>query len=247
MPPSNNAIIKIYYLPVNAGSDTATIIFNTNDPFHPRVVVTILGKVLPFSAVRFNTASFNFGGVKVGQLKDTTVVITNSGTDTLKIFGITANEGIFTSHVTAINILPGNSFIDTLRFIPAVIATYNGWFLVTSNAASSPDTIKVTGKGETPQKVGTMIDIPKQFMLIQNYPNPFNPSTTIAYSIPGNEIVTMKVFDVLGKEAATLVNERKVAGEYSISFNAQDLPSGIYFYQLRSGNFVETKKMILMK
>jgi len=88
---------------------------------------------------------------------------------------------------------------------------------------------------------------PSSFSLEQNYPNPFNPSTTINYSVPELNFVTLKVFDVLGKEVAILVNEEKPTGSYEVDFNAIGLPSGIYFYKLQSGSFVETKKMVLMK
>ena len=87
----------------------------------------------------------------------------------------------------------------------------------------------------------------KSFQLSQNYPNPFNPSTKIKYSIPQSSNVIIKVFDVLGNEIETIVNEEKSAGEYEVEFNAVNLPSGIYFYKLHAGNFVETKKMILLK
>jgi hypothetical protein len=90
-------------------------------------------------------------------------------------------------------------------------------------------------------------EIPSGFVLEQNYPNPFNPSTTIKYSTPFSEFITVKVYDVLGREVATLINEEKSAGSYEVNFNASQLSSGIYFYKLTTGNFVETKKMILMK
>jgi len=80
-----------------------------------------------------------------------------------------------------------------------------------------------------------------------NYPNPFNPTTTIDYQIPRLSFVTIKVFDVLGNEVAKLVNEEKPIGSYEIEFDATNLPSGIYFYQLQAGSFVETNKMVLMK
>ena len=89
--------------------------------------------------------------------------------------------------------------------------------------------------------------IPNNFILEQNYPNPFNPSTTIMYSIPNSEFVTLKIYDVLGNELATLVNEEKPAGNYEVDFNAAGFSSGIYFYKLQAGNFVQTKKMILLK
>ncbi len=87
----------------------------------------------------------------------------------------------------------------------------------------------------------------ENFLLEQNYPNPFNPSTRIRYSIPNSEFVTLKVFDVLGNEVARLVNEDKPAGSYEINFSASQLSSGLYFYTISAGNFVETKKMILLR
>ncbi len=81
----------------------------------------------------------------------------------------------------------------------------------------------------------------------QNYPNPFNPTTTIQYSIPSKNIVTLKVYDILGKEVANLVNEYKNAGNYEINFDGSNLSSGTYFYQLKTGEFSETKKLLLLK
>ncbi len=85
------------------------------------------------------------------------------------------------------------------------------------------------------------------FQLNQNYPNPFNPSTEIKYSIPSKSLVTLKIFNILGKEIETLVNETKDAGEYSINFNSKDLTSGIYFYRITAGKYSAIKKMILLK
>ena len=86
-----------------------------------------------------------------------------------------------------------------------------------------------------------------EFKLSQNYPNPFNPSTIISYQLPKAGNVTLKVYDVLGKEVATLVDEYRNAGSYEVELNAEHLTSGVYFYQLKAGDFVETKKMILIK
>ena len=88
---------------------------------------------------------------------------------------------------------------------------------------------------------------PKNYALEQNYPNPFNPSTVISYQIVAGSNVTLKVYDVLGNEVQTLVNEFKPAGEYKIEFYATNLPSGVYFYKLQAGSYIETKKMVLMK
>ena len=90
-------------------------------------------------------------------------------------------------------------------------------------------------------------EIPSGFLLSQNFPNPFNPSTKIKYSVPQTSNVVVKVFDILGNEIETLVNEEKSAGTYELMWNAANLPSGVYFYQLKAGDFVQTKKMILIK
>ena len=90
-------------------------------------------------------------------------------------------------------------------------------------------------------------EIPDQFDLKQNYPNPFNPNTVIRYSLKGNHFITLKVFDALGKEVAALVNENQNAGTYEVDFDGSGLSSGIYFYKLEAGGYVETKSMILLK
>ena len=91
------------------------------------------------------------------------------------------------------------------------------------------------------------VSTPLEFLLEQNYPNPFNPVTVIKYSIPEVSNVTLKLYNLLGEEVATLVNEEKVAGYHKLEFNAINLPSGVYFYQLRAGKYIETKKMLLLK
>jgi hypothetical protein len=83
--------------------------------------------------------------------------------------------------------------------------------------------------------------------LAQNFPNPFNPSTTISYQIPQDGIVTLKIYDVLGSEVATLVNEERIAGKYEVNFNASSLASGVYIYKIQAGSFINSKKMILLK
>jgi hypothetical protein len=87
----------------------------------------------------------------------------------------------------------------------------------------------------------------RNYSLNQNYPNPFNPSTTISFNLPVRSFVSLKVFDLIGREVATIVSEEMQAGKYSRQWNALDLPSGIYFYRLQAGSFTETKKLILLK
>jgi plastocyanin len=95
--------------------------------------------------------------------------------------------------------------------------------------------------------VGEDENIIKEFKLDQNYPNPFNPSTNIKFQIPSSGFVSLKVYDLLGREVSTLISEYKSSGNYEIEFNASKLTTGFYVYQLKSGSFVQTKKMLLLK
>ncbi|MDD8017940.1 MAG: choice-of-anchor D domain-containing protein, partial [Bacteroidota bacterium] len=147
VPASGTVNIWAYYKPVNAGADTATMNFYTNDPYHSTVGITLIGKVVQFPIVNLSATTFNFGAVQVGNFKDATVTITNTGTDTLKISNISANHPEFAARPTSVKIPPSGSVIDTLRFTPSAVSSFTGWFLVVSNASSSPDTIKVTGTG----------------------------------------------------------------------------------------------------
>ncbi len=100
----------------------------------------------------------------------------------------------------------------------------------------------ITGITERP-----LSNLPKEFGLLQNYPNPFNPSTTIRYQLPMQTHVTLRLYDVLGREVATLMDQRQDAGYKTIQWSAGELPSGVYFYRLAARDFVATKKLMLLK
>jgi hypothetical protein len=146
------------------------------------------------------------------------------------------------------NILPGESkianfLITTLDSLPHV--SFNTEIEILSYGYSFWKYLKniiITGTGidEEPFE-------PISFNLGQNYPNPFNPTTKISWQTPKGGLQTLTVYDVLGREVATLVNEYKRAGKHEVEFNASNLPSGVYIYRLQAGDFVQTKKMILMK
>ncbi|MCJ7552905.1 MAG: T9SS type A sorting domain-containing protein, partial [Ignavibacteriaceae bacterium] len=89
--------------------------------------------------------------------------------------------------------------------------------------------------------------IPTTYFISNNFPNPFNPNTKIKYSVPQSSKVIIKVFDILGTEIETLVNEEKAVGTYELNWNAANLPSGVYFYRLQVSSFVQTRKMILLR
>jgi len=116
---------------------------------------------------------------------------------------------------------------------------WDGWYV---------DNINVTAYQIVPTDIGgNLSGMPTRFELSQNYPNPFNPSTQIKFSVPKEGFVNIKVFDVLGREVRTLVNEVKKPGYYSVDFDGANLSSGFYFYRMETSSYVETKKMMLLK
>lgn len=121
------------------------------------------------------------------------------------------------------------------------INEYTGWVVGTHGTILKTTTGGVTFISQT------STEIPEKYSLYQNYPNPFNPSTNIKFDIHKQGIASLKVFDLLGKEMETLVDEQLSVGTYEVTFNASLLPSGIYFYVLKTGEFVESKKMVLVK
>jgi photosystem II stability/assembly factor-like uncharacterized protein len=154
--------------------------------------------------------------------------------------------------------------LDNHNFIDIIFTDGNSGWLI-ANTTTIPNTARIFrttngGHGGIVSVDDNAIDSGLEgFSLEQNYPNPFNPVTKIKFKIPGqdrndNTLITLKVYDSLGREVATLVNGAKPAGEYEVEFNAvshsgnvRNLPSGIYFYQLKAGDYIETRKMVLLK
>lgn len=105
--------------------------------------------------------------------------------------------------------------------------------------------LKTTSGGVT--GISDESQVPIKFKLKQNYPNPFNPTTVISYQLAAHSRVSLKVYDILGNEIATLINEEKHTGTFEVKWDASKFPSGVYFYQLKAGSFIETKKMVLLR
>ncbi len=142
---------------------------------------------------------------------------------------------------------PSGIVIDTITFPAMPVATTSYGRLPDGGETKQIFTTITRGTSNNATNVGDDFNSVLEYNLNQNYPNPFNPTTTISFTIPAASNVSLKVFNVLGKEVATLVNETKSAGNYSINFNASGLNSGVYFYQLTTDNFTSTKKFTLMK
>ena len=174
------------------------------------------------------------------------------------------NSGLADLNVNALTTNNGNIFAGTYTGVYLLLNNDTTWINVEDGFSREITSLTVAGKyifagtyvsGLWRRPISEMItgvkyeggNTPSRFALMQNYPNPFNPATTINYSIPKTSFVTIKVYDVLGKEITTLVNNEKLAGRYYINFNSSKLTSGVYFYRMQAGSFIETKKLIVLK
>ena len=173
---------------------------------------------------------------------NTTIALTASDdytpADSLVFSAVSSNDSVAVS-INRENVL-----------IIAALPGFNGEVTVTitvEDEAGEIDTFIITVLVNPDPTEIDISSLPTEFKLYQNYPNPFNPTTTIKYAVAENAMVKLKVYDVLGKEIKTLVNTTKSVGNYEIIFNANNLPSGIYYYTIRANNFVQTRKMIMLK
>ena len=162
-----------------------------------------LSDLIHSSQLTLNARVVSFGSVRAGQYRDTTVTISNSGNDTLKISSITSSRSTFTSRPATLNLAPGKSMADTLQFAPAVVGPDSAFVVIQSNSMNSPDTIRVSGVAIPLTGVEAIKEMPTTFGMDQNYPNPFNPSTIIRYSLPNRSNVRIVITNTLGTLSAT--------------------------------------------
>ncbi|MBK6915154.1 MAG: T9SS type A sorting domain-containing protein [Ignavibacteriales bacterium] len=174
-----------------------------------------------------------------------------------------SNENV-TLKIEGLNNYPGYDYYLVDNSLNNMIKLNEGFELNIASGIKEKDYSLIIGTESFIEKLKDDFT-PKQFALMQNYPNPFNPGTVIRYSIPtitlnmpvalpskGDPFVQLRIYDILGNEVATLVNEQQSPGTYEVEFDARttnhkQLTSGVYFYTLRAGNFTETRKMILLR
>jgi len=200
-----------------------------------------------FSTERiFDKSVIDFGDVKLYDTTHIQVALHNPFDFAIQIDSVVSyNDQFFISDLQT-NILPAeDSITATIAYNPIELDTTESYLYLFSEFVDAR--IRVIGIGQNPSSIENNQNIITEFSLSQNYPNPFNPTTTIKYQIPESGLVTLKVYDILGNEVATLVNEEKPAGSYRAELNGSNLSSGIYYYRMRAGEFVGTKKMILLK
>lgn len=229
----------VYMTGNNAGSWTAANDGLTN----PNVRSLILVRMNLYAGTAdgvFRSTNHGTSWVRVSSGLSNTNVVAVYAYDTNLIAG-TSNGGVFTSPDSGAHWIPVNEQMG--NFIVSSFVAYGGVVLAGTLGGGvwkRPITEIITSAPQNPSYV------PSVFSLNQNYPNPFNPSTTISYSLPKNANVSLRIFNTLGQEIASLVNERQEVGYYQATWNAT-VPSGIYFYRLQAREILETKKMILLR
>jgi hypothetical protein len=199
-------------------------------------VLTVTGSVIPVELVSF-TANANENSVTLNW--HTSTETNNSGFEIER--GVISNEvrNLFWESISFINGTGTTTETQSYSFVDNNLSS--GTYLYRLKQ------IDFDGTFEYSNEVEVVVAVPDKFELSQNYPNPFNPTTKIKYQIPTNNPVSLKIYDVLGNVVTSLVDEVQSLGIYEVTFDASFLSSGTYFYTIRTGSFVETKKMLLLK
>ena len=242
-------------------------LWNSASPYSPKVIREgdvykmwyVRGYEIGFATSHRSSATItvsdtskDFQSVVPGNISDTLhLLIGNWGFTNLVINSVENNGSAFiilNAPSLPDSIKPFDNITVNVVFQPAQQGIYDDTIIIRSNDVSYPlKKIALHGQSSITGVDENISAQPLKFELQQNYPNPFNPFTTINYNIPVAAFVSLKVYDILGKEVAILVNEEKPAGKYEMKFDAANLSSGIYFYKIQAANFFEIKKMILLK
>ena len=187
-----------------------------------------------------------YDSTKISDTTSAEIYIINVGNNSLTIDSIIVSDPHFILTNVTNEVEPYSVWKSIVQFIPDSAKYYSTIIKVYSDGGIKQLSLSGIGK-DYAVSVDDEILQSLTFSLSQNYPNPFNPLTSIHYAIGKRQFVTLKVYDILGNEIATLVNDEKSAGNYEVNFNASNIPSGVYFYRLQAGSFIQTNKMILLK
>ncbi|HET7152166.1 MAG TPA: choice-of-anchor D domain-containing protein, partial [Candidatus Kapabacteria bacterium] len=224
---SYNGYVIIHYQGVNA-PDTIVVLGEGTGPF-----------------IAFNKRTLNFGEVLPGNTKTDSVWIHNRGDTTLHISFIYPTESVFTVPVQSMTILPGDSTALQVSFSPLLQQEYSAYLLITSNAASSPDTVVLIGSPAS--NIRTEPVFPDLYALDQNYPNPFTNTTFFRFSLPQPSNVRMTIDNIFGHTVATLANKQFSGGDHIVAFTANELPAGTYFCNIQAGTWSASRMITLIQ
>jgi hypothetical protein len=226
----------VRYTPAGSGPTWGIVLFAYQPTKAPPDTLFLTGGLVPgLPRLTSSREAIAFGCVTVGSSAESTVVIQNSGLGSANGLSVRSSDPQFILTGDLSDVPPNVSRTLTVRFSPLATGIFSGSLTVGSTNLSAPIVIQVTGSA---------VD---HFALGENYPNPFNAQTTIGFDVASSTQVQLKVFDVLGRDVVTLVDEQMAPGLYKRVFDGSSLSSGVYLYQLKAGSFTQTRKMLLVK
>jgi len=247
--PGQTATYTIRFTPKAIGKKTTKLMLYSNAISSPDSL-TVTGYCFGIPNLKLSSSSLSFGNVKVGQTRDTTFTLTNTGSDTLKISSITSANSVFSVTPFTKIAAPAQILNISLHFAPSGVALVSSKLSIYSNASTSPDTVHLSGNG-----LLTAIEPDGYsqggYSLYQNFPNPFNGSTTIRFNLPEQSSVHLDIYDSQGKVLKTLVNEVLNPGVHDAFLRINEI-AGTYFYQIKARStsnpskiFKQMRKMII--
>lgn len=210
-----------------------------------RSIYEILASI-PLSYV-LTEQNISFGSVRADSTAISELGITNPTPKPLLVDSAYTGTRWFAVVYVRDTLSAADTMTLSVSFTPDTTREYLDTLCVVTNTSPSPVRIPLSGDGKVTAIPKGSSALPKSFGISQNYPNPFNPTTRINYQLPVRSYVTLRVYDILGREVSTLVNKDETAGYKSVTFDGSRLPSGVYFYRIQGGSFTSVKKMLLVK
>jgi len=252
--PGDNQIVLVTFVPNQPTDYSSDLFIVNNDPETDTLVVLLTGVGFILDPkISVDPIYLAFDTTAAGSSNLKLLTIYNTGNATLTISNISSTESVFSTNLTSYDIQPGDSQMVQVAFTPTEPIIYSSNFFVISND-SEMDTliVPVSGVGIMLARIELDAQLPHILVLYPNYPNPFNPVTTLRYDLPEQTHVNITIYDMLGRQVKTLINHTQDAGYRSVIWNATNdygkpVSAGIYLYQIQAGDYISTKKMVLLK
>ena len=240
-----NAGLPPAYVNALAISGTDLFISTAGEGVWRRPISEMIASIPP--NIILSEPSLAFGSVQNGSTKTDTLIVTNNSTVPLIIDSVFTGTKWFSTVSRHDTVTKADAIRLLVSFNPDSEKAYSDKLYIVSNSITPLAEVALNGNGTITAVLQNTSILPNSYGLSQNYPNPFNPTTIINYQLPANSSVSLKVYDLLGREVATLINRRQNAGYYNATFNGTNLPSGVYFYRLQTETYSSTKKLLLLK
>jgi len=252
--PGDDQIVLVTFVPNQPTDYSSDLFIVNNDPETDTLVVLLTGVgFIRAPEISVDPIYLAFDTTAAGSSNLKLLTIYNTGNATLTISNISSTESVFSTNLTSYDIQSGDSQMVQVAFTPTEPIIYTSNLFVISND-SEMDTliVPVSGVGIMLARIELDAQLPHILVLYPNYPNPFNPVTTLRYDLPETGLVTITIYDMLGRQVKTLMDQTQDAGYKSLIWDATNnygkpVSAGIYLYQIQAGEYMQTKKMVLLK